>query len=39
MSDIFLEKWYTKYGKETSPRRFSWKLKLSVSLDQQSEIL
>ena len=29
----------TKCGEETSPRRFSGKLKLSISLDQQSEVL
>ena len=32
--NIFLEKSYTKCGGETSPRRFSEKLKLTVSLDQ-----
>ena len=31
---IFLEKSYTKCGGETSPRPFSEKLKLSISLDQ-----
>ena len=31
---IFLEKSYTKYGGETSPRPFSEKLKLRISLDQ-----
>ena len=31
---IFIEKWYTKCGGETSPRLFSEKLKLSISLDQ-----
>ena len=31
---IFIEKWYTKCGGETSPRPFSEKLKLSISLDQ-----
>ena len=30
----FLEKSYTKYGRETSPRVFSGKLKLSISLNQ-----
>ena len=31
---FFLEKSYTKCGGETSPRPFSEKLKLSISLDQ-----
>ena len=34
MRNIFLEKSYTKFGGETSPRPFSEKLKLSISLDQ-----
>ena len=34
MRNIFLEKSYTKCGEETSPRPFSEKLKLSLSLDQ-----
>ena len=34
MRNIFLEKLYTKCGGETSPRPFSKKLKLSISLDQ-----
>ena len=34
MRNIILEKSYTKYGGETSPRPFSEKLKLSISLDQ-----
>ena len=34
MRNIFLEKSYTKWGGETSPRPFSEKLELSVSLDQ-----
>ena len=34
MRDIFLEKSYTECGGETSPRLFSEKLKLSISLDQ-----
>ena len=39
MRNIFLEKSYAKcYGK-TSPRPFSEKLKLSISLDQQSKVL
>ena len=32
--NIFLEKSYTKCGGETSPRPFSEKLKLNISLDQ-----
>ena len=32
MRNIFLEKPYTKYDGETSPRPFSEKLKLSISL-------
>ena len=39
MKNIFLEKPYTKCGGETSPRSFSEKLKLTISLDQQSEFL
>ena len=39
MRKFFLEKSYTKYGAETSPRPFSEKLKLSISQDQQSKIL
>ena len=34
MRNIFNEKSYTKCGQETSPRHFSGKLKLSISLDQ-----
>ena len=34
MRNIFLEKWYTKGGGETSPRPFSEKLKLGISLDK-----
>ena len=34
MRNIFPEKSYTKWGGETSPRPFSEKLKLSISLDQ-----
>ena len=34
MRNIFLEKSYRKCGGETSPRSFSEKLKLSVSMDQ-----
>ena len=33
MQNIFLEKSYTKYGGETSPRTFPEKLKLSMSPD------
>ena len=32
--NIFFKKLFTKYGRETSPRPFSEKLKLRVSLDQ-----
>ena len=32
--NIFLEKSYAKCGGETSPRHFSEKLNLSISLDQ-----
>ena len=39
MRNIFLEKSYTKSGGEASPRPFYKKLKLSISLDQESEIL
>ena len=39
MRNIFLEKSYTKCDGETSPRPFSEKLKLSISLDQQSKVL
>ena len=34
MRNIFLEKIYTECGGETSPRSFSEKLNLSISLDQ-----
>ena len=34
MRNIVLEKSFTKCGRETSPRPFSGKLKLSISLDQ-----
>ena len=37
--NIFLEKSYTKCGGQTSPRHFSGKLKLCLSLDQQSKVL
>ena len=39
MRSIFLEKSYTKFDGETSPRPFSKKSKLSISLDQLLEIL
>ena len=39
MRNIFLEKSYTKYGEETSPRPFSKTSKLSISLDQHSKVL
>ena len=39
MRDIILEKSYTKYGGETSPRPFSGKLKLSISLDHYCKVL
>ena len=34
MRNIFLEKLFTKCGGETSPRSFSEKMKLNVTLDQ-----
>ena len=34
MRNIFVEKSYTKYGRETIARPFSKKLKLNISLDQ-----
>ena len=37
--NIFLEKSYSKYGGETSPRPLSKKLKLPISLDQWYKIL
>ena len=39
MRNIFLEKPYRKYGGETSPGPLNKKLKLNISLDQQSEKL
>ena len=39
MRNIFLEKSYTKCGRETIPRPFSRKSKLSKSLDQYSKVL
>ena len=38
MKNIFLEKSYTKCGREASPRCFYKKSKLSISLDQLSEM-
>ena len=37
MGNIFLEKSFTKCGGETSPRPFSKKSKLSISLHQEYE--
>ena len=37
--NIFLEKSHTKWGGETSHRPITGKLKLSISLDQQSKVL
>ena len=37
--NIFLEKLYPIHGEETSPRPFSEKLKLTISLGQWSKIL
>ena len=39
LRNIFLGKSYTKCGGETSPRPFTEKLKLSISLDQNSKVL
>ena len=39
MRNIFLEKSYTKFGGETSPRLFSEKLKLSIYMDHWSKVL
>ena len=39
MENIFLEKLYTKCGRESILRRFSKKLKLSISLDQYFKVL
>ena len=39
MRKNFLRIPYTKRGEETRPRLFSEKLKLSISLDQQSKSL
>ena len=37
MKNLYPGMSYTKYGKETSPRRFSEKLKLTISLDRWSK--
>ena len=39
MRNLLVEKSYIKCGGETSPRQFSKKSKLSLSLGQQSKIL
>ena len=39
LRNIFPQKSYTKYCGETSPRPFSEKLKLSISLDQSFQVL
>ena len=39
LRNIFLEKLYTKYGRESSPRSLYKKSKFNVSADQQSEML
>ena len=39
MPNIYLEKSYTKRGGESSPRLYSKKLKLSISLDHWSKVL
>ena len=39
MRNVFLEKPYTKCGEETSPKPFSEKLKLTISLDRWSKDL
>ena len=39
MRNIFLEQSYSKCGRETSLGLFSEKLKLSLSLNQQSKVL
>ena len=38
MRNIFLEKSYTEYVGESSPRCFSEKLRLSISLDQYCKV-
>ena len=37
--NIFIEKSYRKYGGKACPRPFCKKSKLSISLDQQTEII
>ena len=39
MAKHFLEKSYTECGRETIPRPFTKKSKLSISLDQYSKVL
>ena len=39
LKKVFLKKSYTKCGGEASPRPFYNKSKLSMSIDQQSEML
>ena len=39
MRNIFLEKSYTQYGGVAGPRPFYKKSKLTISLDEQSEML
>ena len=39
MTNIFLEKSYTKCGAETISRPFSKKSKLGISLDQYAKVL
>ena len=39
LRNTFLEKSYTKCGEEVIPRHFKKKSKLSIYLDQQSEML
>ena len=39
MRKKFLEKSYTKCGRETSPRPFTEKLKLSIILGEYSKVL
>ena len=39
MGNIFLEKSYTKVGEKTSPKSFSKKSKLSITLEQKCKIL
>ena len=39
MKNIFLGKSYTNCGGKTIPRPFSKKSKLSISLDQESQVL